>query len=78
MFLRCPLAALPVLFLVEVRAAHVVGTQAGLNELGGGVRRGLARRPNQSPILQVGAVERFHLVDLVGEVNVSVEGRVRH
>lgn len=77
LLLRGPLAALPVRFLVRVGAAHVVGAQAGLNELGGGVRRGLARRPHQAPVLQVGAVERFHLVDLVGEVNVSVEGRVR-
>lgn len=85
LFLRCALAALPALFLVEVTssstsstaAVHVVIGQTGLDELGGGVRRRLTSGSNETAVFQIGAVEGLHLVDLVGEVHVAVESRVR-
>lgn len=80
------MAALPALLLVKVStssstsaaaAVHVVVGQAGLDELGGGIGRRLTARTHETAILQVGAVEGLHLVDLVGEVYVAVKARVR-
>lgn len=80
------MAALPALLLVNVStssstsaaaAVHVVVGQAGLDELGGGVGRRLTTRPQESAVLQVGAVEGLHLIDLVGEVHVTIKARVR-
>lgn len=85
LFLRCSLAALPALLLVKVctssstsatAAVHVVVGQAGLDELGGGIGCGLTTGPHETAILQVGAVEGLHLIDLVGEVHVAVKARV--
>lgn len=85
LFLRRSLAALPALLLVKVRtssstsaatAVHVVVGQAGLDELGGGIGRGLTTGSHETAVLQVGAVEGLHLVDLVGEVHVAVKACV--
>lgn len=86
LFLRRSLAALPALFLIKfgtssstsaAAAVHVVVGQAGLDELGGGVGRRLTARTHETAVLQVGAVEGLHLVDLVGEVHVTIKARVR-
>lgn len=85
LLLRRSLAALPALLLVKVgtssstsaaAAVHVVVGQTGLDELGGGVRCRLAAGPHETAVLQVGAVEGLHLVDLVGEVHVAVKACV--
>lgn len=57
---------------------HVVAQDGGLDQLRGGVGRGLAARPHEAAFLQVGTVEGLHLIDLVGQVHVSVESRLRH
>lgn len=57
---------------------HVVAQDGGLDQLRGGVGRGLAARPHKAAFLQVGTVEGLHLIDLVGQVHISVESRLRH
>lgn len=57
---------------------HVVADDGRLDELRGGVRRRLAPWTHKTTLFQVGAVEGLHLIDLVGQVNVSVESRFRH
>lgn len=52
---------------------NVVAQDGGLDELGGGVRRWLASWTHKAPVFQVGAVEGLHLVDLVGQVYVSID-----
>lgn len=57
---------------------HVVPQDGGLDELRGGVGRRLAPRAHEAAFLQVGTVEGLHFIDLVGQVHVSVESRLRH
>lgn len=57
---------------------HVVAQDGGLDQLRGGIGRGLAARPHKAAFLQVGTVEGLHLIDLVGQIHVSVEPRLRH
>lgn len=57
---------------------HVVPQDGGLDQLRGGVGRWLAAWAHEAAFLQVGAVEGLHLIDLVGQVYVSVESRLRH
>lgn len=57
---------------------HVVPQDGGLDQLRGGVGRRLAPRAHKAAFLQVGAIEGLHLIDLVGQVHVSVESRLRH
>lgn len=57
---------------------HVVAQDGRLDQLCGGVGRRLAPRPQEAALLQVGAVEGLHLIDLVGQVYVSVEPRLGH
>lgn len=57
---------------------HVVPQDGGLDQLRGGVGRWLATWAHEAAFLQVGTVEGLHLIDLVGQVYVSVESRLRH
>lgn len=81
---------LPAVLLVHLQAVstaadgrhtvrvNVVAHDGRLNQLRGGVRRRLAPWTHKTTLFQVGAVEGLHLIDLVGQVNVSVESRLRH
>lgn len=57
---------------------HVVPQDGGLDQLRGGVGRRLASRAHKAAFLQVGTVEGLHLIDLVGQVYVSVQSGLRH
>lgn len=52
---------------------HVVPQDGGLDQLRGGVGCRLAPWAHEAAFLQVGTVEGLHLIDLVGQVYVSVE-----
>lgn len=57
---------------------HVVAHDGGLDELGGGVRRWLAPWTHKAPFFQVWAVEGLHLIDLVGQVYISIDSWLWH
>lgn len=81
---------LPAVLLVHLQAVsspatgghpvrvHVVAHYGRLDKLRGGVWRRLAPWTHKTTLFQVGAVEGLHLIDLVGQVNVSVESRFRN
>lgn len=68
------------MLLVQLTAPSTtaVAGDAGLYELGSGVRGGLPPRAGEAAILQVGAIEGLHLVDFAGEVHVAVHPRLGH
>lgn len=57
---------------------HVVAHDGGLDELSGGVRCRLAPRTHKAAFFQIWAVEGLHLIDLVGQVYISIDSRVWH
>lgn len=92
LFLLLDRGGLPAVFVIHLSSTHkssptpsgpsvgvhVVAHDGRLDELGGGIRRGLPPRAHKASVLQVGTVKGLHLVDLVGQVYISVDSGLWH
>lgn len=92
LFLLLDRGGLPAVFLIHLPSTpestsapsgssvwvYIVAHDGGLDELCGGVRCRLAPRTHKASIFKVGAVEGLHLIDLVGQVHISIHSRLWH